>query len=154
MRKKNKLVRQQLEVTLNKLRLMINISVPNKGWIRAIRDALGMSGRQLAERVGVTKQRIAIIEKQELAGTATINTMRKIGESLDCLFVCGYVPHKSLEQTLRERAMLVAGRRLARASQTMNLEDQALSKQENSEVKTEMIEELIDELPSNLWDEL
>ena len=148
-----KLVRQQLDTTLGKFRPLLDISTPPKGWIRAIRDALGMSGRQLANRVGVTKQRTALIEKQELTGTATLKTLRRIAESLDCVLVYGFVPRNSLEETIRNRALRVARTRLARASQTMSLEDQALSKQENRKILSDMVDKLVDELPSNLWDE-
>lgn len=150
---KRKLVRQQLDTTLGKFRPLLDISTPPKGWIRAIRDALGMSGRQLANRVGVTKQRTALIEKQELTGTATLKTLRRIAESLDCVLVYGFVPRNSLEETIRNRALRVARTRLARASQTMSLEDQALSKQENRKILSDMVDKLVDELPSNLWDE-
>jgi len=111
-----------------------------------------MSGRQVAVRVGATKQWMSSIEKQELSGAATLNTMRRIGESMDCIFVYGFVPRTSLEQTVRDRARKVAARRLSQASQTMSLEEQALSKQENKKVLSDMIEKLVDEPPSNLWD--
>ena len=153
MKKNRKLVRQQLETTLDRFRPLLDVSAPPKGWIRAIRDSLGMSGRQLAERVGVTKQRTAVIEKQELTGTATLNTLRKIAEALDCVFVYGFVPRTSLEETVRNRAQRVAGIRLARASQSMHLEDQALSKEENRKILSDMVDRLVDELPSNFWDE-
>ena len=152
MKTNNKLVREQLQITLEKFQPLLNISTPHKGWIRAVRNALGMSGRQLAGRLGVTKQRTSFVEKHEIDGTATLKTMRKIAESLDCVFVYGFVPRKSLEETVRCQAKKVAFKRLARASHTMSLEDQALSKEENKEILSNMIEEIMDELPSNLWD--
>lgn len=153
MKTNNKLVREQLQMTLAKFQPLLDISIPPKGWIRAVRNALGMSGRQLAERMGVTKQRASFIEKQEIDSTATLKTMRKTAESLDCVFVYGLVPRKSLEETVRNQAKHVAVKRLARASHTMSLEDQALGKEENKEILSNMIEEIMDELPSNLWDE-
>jgi len=151
MNKSKKLIRQQLEARLNKFRPLLSISIPHRGWIRAIRDALGMSGRQLADRVGITKQWMSSIEKQELTGAATLTTMRRIGESMDCIFIYCFVPRTSLEQTVRDQATKVAVRRLSQASQTMSLEEQALSKQENKKVLSDMIGKLVDELPSNLW---
>ena len=153
MRKNKKLVREQLQMTLVKFKQLLNISIPPKGWIRAVRNALGMSGRQLAERMGVTKQRTSFIEMQEIDGTVTLNTMRKAAEALDCVFVYSLVTRTSLEQTIRNRAKQVATKRLARASHTMGLENQALSKKENKEILSNMIEEIMDELPSSLWDE-
>ena len=153
MKTNNKLVREQLRITLAKFQPLLNIAIPHKGWIRAVRNALGMSGRQLAERMGVTKQRVSFIEKQEIDGTVTFKTMRKTAESLDCVFVYGFVPRVSLEETVRNRARKVVTKRLARASHSMGLEHQSLKTTENKKILSNMIEELIDELPTNLWDD-
>ena len=148
-----RLVREQLEVSLQRLAPLRSVSQPPKGWIRAIRDALGMTAKQLAGRLGVAQQAVARIEKDELAGAVTIKTMRRVAESLDCVFVCGLVPRSSLETTLRSQAERVAAKRLRQASTTMTLEDQALSKAENQKVKSELVAELVDALPASLWSE-
>ncbi|TFH14574.1 MAG: mobile mystery protein A [Lentisphaerales bacterium] len=150
---KKKLIREQLEATLGRLSPLRNVISPPKGWIRAIRNALGMTAKQLAGRLGVAQQAVARIEKDELTGSVTIKTMRRVAESLDCAFVYGFVPRSSLETTLRKQAQQLAARRLARASQTMALENQALSKKENEKVLSEMVSELVDTLPPNLWNE-
>lgn len=113
-----------------------------------------MTARQLAERLGVAQQAVARIEKDEIVGAVTIKTMRRVAERLDCRFVYGFVPHSSLEKTIRARARQVAEKRLAVANQTMALEDQSLSAKENKKVLSEMIDDLVDTMPSNLWDEL
>ena len=152
--KKNRLVREQLDAALQHLGPLQRISTPRKGWIRAIRDALGMSAKQLGSRLGVAQQAVARIEKDELSGSVTIKTMQRIAESVDCVFVCGFVPRSSLDTTLRNQAKQVAVKRLAQASQTMALENQALDTRENRKVLAEMVDELVDAPPSNLWDEL
>ncbi len=153
MKKKKKLIRNQLETTLQKLRPLLEISMPSKGWIRAVRNALGMSARQLAGRLGVTQQRVALIEKEEPTGSITLKTMRKVAERLDCVFVYGFVPRISLEQNLRKQARRVAKKRLTRVSHTMRLENQELSNYEQEQALNDMIEELIETQPSTLWDE-
>ena len=150
---RNKLVREQLEASLQRLAPLRGINPPSKGWVRAIRDALGMTARQLAGRLGVSQQSVTRIENHELSGAVTIKTMRRVAEGLDCVFVCGFVPKSSLEATLRKQAERLASGRLARASQTMALEDQGLSAGENKKVLSEMVDEIVDELPSNLWSE-
>lgn len=152
MKTNNKLVREQLQVTLAKFQPLLDVSIPPRGWIRAVRNALGMSGRQLAERMGVTKQRASFIEKQEIDGSVTLRTVLRTAEALDCVFVYGLVPRTSLEETVRDQAKQIALERLARASHTMELENQALSEKENKIILSNMIREIIDELPSNLWD--
>jgi len=149
----NKLVREQLEVSLQRLAPLRSISPPPKGWVRAIRDALGMTARQLASRLGVSQQSVTRIERDELSGAVTIRTMRRVAERLDCVFVCGLVPRSSLEATVRKQAEQLASRRLARASQTMALEDQGLDAEENRKVLSEMVDEIVVELPSALWSE-
>lgn len=148
---KKRIVREQLEASLQRLTSLRTVSQPPKGWIRAIRDALGMTAKQLAGRLGVTQQSVARIEKDELAGAVTVKTMRRVAESLDCVFVCGFVPRSSLETTLRHQAERVAAKRLGQASHTMALEDQALTSEENQKVLSELVDELVDSLPSSLW---
>ncbi len=150
---KKRLVREQLEDSLQRLAPLRSVSQPPKGWIRAIRDALGMTAKQLAARLGVSQQAVARIENNELAGAVTIKTMRRVAESLDCVFVCGFVPRSSLETTLRNQAERVAAKRLRQASHTMALEDQSLTKDEHQKVQSELVDELVATLPSNLWSE-
>ncbi|MDP8287216.1 MAG: mobile mystery protein A [Candidatus Electryonea clarkiae] len=153
MKRNSKLVRAQLDKTLAILHPLRDTPVPLKGWIRAIRNAIGMSGRQLAARLGVTKQSASLIEGREIAGTVTINTMKKTAEAMDCIFVYGFIPRISLEETVRNQAKRVASKRLARASHTMSLENQSINITENKTVLSDLINELLDELPKNLWDE-
>ncbi|MCD4717893.1 MAG: mobile mystery protein A [Desulfobacterales bacterium] len=148
---KKKLIREQLDASLKRFSPLLNVSVPPKGWIRAIRDALGMTARQLAYRLDVAQQAVARIEKEELAGSVTIKTMRRIAECLDCVFVYGFVPRTSLEETVARQAKQVAIQRLAHASQTMSLENQALSRTENDQALSNLVDELIRTLPSTLW---
>ncbi|MCJ7686122.1 MAG: helix-turn-helix domain-containing protein, partial [Desulfobacteraceae bacterium] len=72
---KKKLIREQLDASLQRLSPLLDVTAPPKGWIRAIRDALGMTARQLANRLGVAQQAVARIEKEELAGSVTIKTI-------------------------------------------------------------------------------
>ncbi len=147
-----KLIREQLDVSLQRFSPLLNVPAPQKGWIRAIRHALGMSAKQLANRLSVAQQAVARIEKGELEGSVTIKTMRRIAECLDCVFVYGFVPRTSLEETVARQAKYVATQRLAQASQTMSLENQALSKKENEQILSNLVDELIRTLPSTLWD--
>jgi predicted DNA-binding mobile mystery protein A len=148
---KIKLIREQLDASLQRFSPLLNVTAPPKGWIRAIRDALGMTAKQLANRLGVSQQAVARIEKEELAGSVTIMTMRRIAESLDCVFVYGFVPRSSLEETVARQAKQVATQRLAQASQTMSLENQALSRRASEQALSNLVDELIRTLPSTLW---
>jgi len=149
--KTKKLIVEQLDASLKQFKPLFYVSTPSKGWIRAIRDALGMTARQLSERLGVSQQSVARIEKDETSGSVTIKTMSKIADNLDCVFVYGFVPHTSLADTINRQAKRLAIGRLSKASQTMSLENQALSREENQKIISEMIDELVRTVPSDLW---
>lgn len=151
MKHKN-LIREQIDASLQRFSHLRKAPPPPKGWIRAIRNALGMTAKQLANRLGVAQQSVARIEKGELEGSVTIKTMRRIAECLDCVFVYGFVPRTSLAETVSRQARKVATERLTQVAQTMSLEDQALSKKENEQILANLVDELIRTLPSNLWD--
>ena len=95
---------------------------------------------------------MARVEKGELGGSVTIKTMHRLAECLDCVFVYGFVPRTSLAETVSRQAKNVATQRLAQVSQTMRLEDQALSRKESEQVLSNLVDELIRTLPSTLWD--
>ena len=152
MKIKKKLVREQVDKSLNQLNSLKNYKTPPFGWIRSIREALGMSGRQLAERLGVSKQSVSRLEQDEIVGAITIKTMRNVAESLDCAFVYGFVPKTSLENTVRKRAEAVSRERMDRVNQTMTLEKQKIRDENLESLIMEDIERIMDEMPRNLWD--
>ena len=97
---------------------------PPKGWIRAIRDALGMSSEQLARRVSLRSQSIDDWEKAEASGSIQLKTLRRAAEALDCTLVYALVPKTSLEDSVMFRARKIAKREIGRVAHTMRLEGQ------------------------------
>lgn len=152
-RKNIKLIREQLDTTLKHFRPIVDISRPHKGWIKAVRDALGMNGRQFAKKLGVNPSRVTEMEQSEISGSLTLKSMHKAAEALDCVFVYGLVPRDSLESMVREQVSKVARSRFERSSHTMALEDQALSALEKKKVFKELEDELLRNMPKYLWDE-
>mgnify|MGYP006177738885 FL=1 len=62
--KQAELARKNLDRRLSPLRVD-RIMMPSRGWTKAIREALSMTTRQLAERMGVAPSRVTTIEKAE-----------------------------------------------------------------------------------------
>ncbi|MHC4411741.1 MAG: mobile mystery protein A [Planctomycetota bacterium] len=151
--KYKKLAREQLDATLKRLEPLKTLVPPGKGWIRAIRDALGMTGEQLAARLNVNKQRVSRIQQDEKLGKVKLETLRNVAEAMDCIFVYGFVPRDSLKQTVQNQARLVAKKRMSRSNQTMRLEKQELSEKEKEKVLEDLIEDIMNEMPKLLWDE-
>ena len=149
--KQRQIARQQLDKTLNQFLPVKIIQTPLKGWIRAVREALGMTGKQLAQRLNVSQPRIPKLEQDELSGALTLKTMRQVAEGLDCVFVYALVPRTSLEDTVRAQARKVAAERMQRVSHTMLLEAQGLSEEEQQASIKAAVEELVREMPKELW---
>ena len=99
---------------------------PNAGWIRAIREALGMTAEDLAARMGVTQSTLTRIERSERTGRIQLDTLERAADALDCELVYALVPRQSLEQTATARAQELARERLRRVQHTMALEDQGV----------------------------
>jgi predicted DNA-binding mobile mystery protein A len=108
------------------LRPLAKAARPPKGWLRAVRDALGMTTAQLARRIGVSQPRIVELEQSEINGNVTLHSLQRAAEALGCRFVYALVPERPLEAMVRERARLVAKRQAEAVEQTMRLEDQAV----------------------------
>src|SRR5437868_10148392 len=77
---------------------------PGRGWIKAIREALGMTAEQLGKRLGVKQPSVVAMEQSEAKGSIELATLRRVAEALDCTFVYAFVPNKPLEATVRDRA--------------------------------------------------
>lgn len=139
----NTLGRWALDTQLKPLRDMEPLIRPGRGWIKAIREAIGMTTGQFARRLGVSQPRVAALEKAEADGVVTLKSLRQAAEALDCDFVYALVPRKPLEQVVKDRARDVAERQLARTDQTMRLENQAVSKARMARARDELAAELL-----------
>jgi predicted DNA-binding mobile mystery protein A len=144
---------RHLDARFAALRPLLRTQRPPKGWLRAVRDALGMTTKQFAKRLGVSQPRIVELEQSEASGTVTLNTLQRAAEALGCRLVYALVPEKPLADTVRERADLVARQRQAAVEQTMRLEDQSVEgKAAGDDLRRRYVEELL-RRPARLWDE-
>ncbi len=151
--RKNKLQFQQLNEKMDQLTGLQHVIVPPIGWIRAIRNGIGMSMEQLGRKLSITKQGVMDIEKREMEGAITIKAMQEIAKAMDTQFVYGFVPKAgSLEQMIEYRALEIASKIVERTSTTMKLEDQANSKERIEKAIKERATEIINKTPKILWD--
>ena len=135
------LARQRLDERLSSFGSISQYTAPPKGWIRAIRDALGMSAPQLGTRLGVKPQSVADLEKSEAYGTIQLKTLRKAAEALDCTLVYALAPNSSLEDAVQRRAREIARKEMERIGHTMDLEAQGLSQAERDAQIDEYVRE-------------
>ena len=149
----NKLQFQQLNEKMDQLNGLQHVIVPPIGWIKAIRNGIGMSMEQLGRKLSITKQGVMDIEKREMEGAITIKAMQEIAKAMDTEFVYGFVPNAgSLEQMIETRALEIAKTIVLRTSTTMKLEDQANSKERIEKAIKERAKEIINKTPKILWD--
>ena len=126
------------------------LAPPVRGWIKAIREALGMSTEQLAKRARVSQPSIVALEQSEAKGSIEIATLKRIAYALDCQLVYALVPTKPLEQMVRDRARLFARRRRGPIEHSMALEDQTVPSNQTEAVIDDIVREIS---PGRLWNE-
>ncbi|KRA84047.1 mobile mystery protein A [Altererythrobacter sp. Root672] len=147
------LARKHLERRLAPIRGQQNLVRPPRGWIRAVREALGMTTRQLARRMGKVQSAVVEMEQSEARDSITLATLRHAAEALDCTLVYALVPNRPIDDMLRARAADIASQLLARASHTMALENQALDLAALEAERERLIEEILRRPTARLWDE-
>lgn len=124
-RKNTRQAREALDRRLSVLGPASQFAVPRLGWIRAIRDALGMTAAELAARMGISGSSVRAMEETEVTGGIRLSTLRRAAEAMDCTLAYAFIPNESLEQTVQRQARVVLGEQMSRSRQTMALEDQA-----------------------------
>ena len=121
---------RRLDDWYESLRPLAGVERPNKGWIRAVRDALGMSGNELAARMGVSQQVVSEIERNERQSTAKLGTLSRAADAMGCELVYALVPRTSLGETARAQARRKAVRHLAHVGHHGRLESQEVPEEE------------------------
>ncbi len=142
--------RVRLDQRFIQLRPVTRYQPPLRGWIKAIRAALGMTAEQLAKKLGVTQPSVAAMEKSEVNATIELATLQRVAEALDCTLIYALVPNKPLETVVRNKAKAFARRRRGPVEHSMLLEHQEVASQSAT---AKQIEEIVRETnPRLFWD--
>jgi predicted DNA-binding mobile mystery protein A len=150
---KHKLMIEQLDRKFAILKQLENISIPETGWIYAIRIAINMSRKQLGRKLGITPQSTKEIETREKSGSITLKNLNEVANALNMKVAYALIPKdKSLKTMIEQAAYNAAKKIVLRTSNMMKLEDQ-----ENTEIRLESAirnksEEILQEMPKYLWD--
>ena len=144
----------QLDEKFSNLGSLYGLSRPQKGWIKSIREAFGMTVKQLGVRANnMLPQGISQLEKQEIYGSTTIKTMENVAQALNCKFVYAIVPENSFREIVMEQAKKTARKKVSYISHSMKLEDQSLTNQEIEKQIEELAIELLRTKPKQIWEE-
>lgn len=156
----DKIVAKQYRDKVNKavsqfgsLTMLPNNGLPKEGWLRTVRSALGISGTQLAKKLGVTKARVSKAEQDEPHGSVTLKTMQTMAEAMDCKFVYAIVPKQNVEKVIKDRAIEKARVQVKTASTHMALEAQSLNKDQLEFEIDRIAAQIMGKMPSDFWND-
>lgn len=128
---------------------------PPSGWIKAIRGSLGMTAKQLSQRLGISAAGVIQLEKREPTQKVTIESLEKAAQAMGCRLVYALVPQEpgvSLEDIIERQALKTAARILQDVSHTMQLEAQGTSNDELKKQVRRLANELVLKSDSRIWD--
>jgi predicted DNA-binding mobile mystery protein A len=146
----------QRRIIQQKLDLISNLDqpMPPSGWLKAIRSSLGLSIRQLADRVGVSHGSIAQLEKRETQKKITLESLEKAARAMDCKIVYAIVPIRSgstLDDIEIKNAQRAAELIVKEVSHTMRLEKQGISEKQIQRELERVTHELIESGDQRIW---
>lgn len=144
-------IKKQLK---EKVDALVGIKLPQKpkqGWIRTIREALDMSGAQLGEKLGMSRNKISILERKEADGNITIAQLELLASGLDCEFVYAIVPKKTVDETVDARVEEIVKSIMNSSYQNMFLEAQQISAEKQDEAAKLLKDELKAAGGKSLW---
>lgn len=132
-----------------------DLDLPPEGWLRTMRKALGMSGAQLARKMGVTRALISQAESNEVYGNVTLKTMQTMAEAMGCRFVYAVLPPKGkeTEDVIFAQAMNWAKKAVEHANTHMALENQSLPKGPQEEQLQRLARRLANEMAPGFWND-
>lgn len=126
--------------------------VPRSGWVRAIRESLGMGQAQLASRIGVSRQSVHDLEKAEAERRITLDSLDRLARAMGCRVVYSLVPETgTLDDLLGRRAKELAAALLKPTDHSMKLEGQGVGKDEMERQRKLLVEALLRGSPRKLW---
>jgi len=147
--------RKILETKLKPYLELKELAPPRSGWIKAIRGALGITTRQLGNRVGTNHVGILRLEDRETQGAVTLKSLEKVARAMNCKVVYAIVPegnYETLEAILDERANRLAERIIREVTHTMKLEDQSVTPEATQGHIQELASSLKTQLDPRLWE--
>jgi predicted DNA-binding mobile mystery protein A len=118
--------RKQLATVVDKFPHAIQVTRPQRGWLRAIREALGISQQEVATAAKVRRESLIGFEKAEAGDRITLRNLRRVADAMGCELVYAIVPKSgSIEELAEQRTRSQATHRVLSVERTMALENQA-----------------------------
>lgn len=149
---KSKLKRMQLADALRPYPSPETATAPRGGWVRALREALGMTQAQLGGRAGISRQSVQDFERAEAERRITLESLDRLARAMGCRMVYALVPEGGTLDGLRERrALALAEAQLQPADHSMKLEAQGVTAPERERQRKLLADALLNGSPRKLW---
>ena len=91
---------KQLDRSLEPFQAARVVSRPQKGWIRAIREAMGVSAGELGRILGSSRQLPLQLEKAEADDRITLKSLRKAADALEGIVADDHWPLPTYQEML------------------------------------------------------
>jgi predicted DNA-binding mobile mystery protein A len=149
-----RLLSNQIDRFLSHYDEVKKLPTPNKGWVKYIRNALGMTAEQLARRLGVSRRRVVALEHAELDGGITLKSLNEAASALNCKFIYAIVPQTSIEQITKEQARKFVEQHLVAVSHNMALEAQSVRDKKAIEAQIDdLVQQYLSKSAKKIWDD-
>ncbi|MDP3650301.1 MAG: mobile mystery protein A [Rhodoferax sp.] len=147
----NHLRLEQLQAVVEAYGVLLTKRAPSRGWLKEIREALGRTERQQAQRLGISGSTLHKSEQSEAEERISLGQLRKLADGLDCELVYALVPRKPLTEVVQDRATQLAKEEVHGVAHTMGLEDQRPTNERIQKQVARRAEELLRGKWSDLW---
>jgi predicted DNA-binding mobile mystery protein A len=109
-------MQQRLEESLPGFRLGRAAAGERPSWLRALRQAAGITAPEFAKRMGVSKREIFRLEKSEEESRIMLGSLRRAAEALGCELIYALMPRRGSlgDLAAAERAERAKARKLIR----------------------------------------
>lgn len=108
--------REALAVTTRAFPRVKSEAAPRGGWVRAIREALGISQSQIAARAGVSRATVQQWERAEARRRITLHSLDRIAAAMGCQVALALVPKGGSLDDVRKRQAKTRALQLLRAT--------------------------------------
>jgi predicted DNA-binding mobile mystery protein A len=142
---------KQMDMQLSSLSALQLNTRPRSGWVKTIRESLGMSATAFARRLGMTHAGVRKLENAEASDSITLASLRKLAGALDCELHYVLLPRTSLKKQLENQAKRVASERLRPVVHTMMLENQVVQESSTQLQLEQIAKDLLEGSRRELW---
>jgi predicted DNA-binding mobile mystery protein A len=145
--------REQLDRQLLPLRELVPTAAPVGGWIKTIREALGMSLKTFAEKLDLASSSTAHqLETAEVQESITLKRLRGAADALGCDVHVVFIPRIPLSKAVENQARYKAEENIRRVHHWMVMEDQTVSENYRTSLVEKATLDLLNCDRSSLWD--